>query len=168
MRPYILEHANVQELYLGEEFNKFVSISMKPNIEKLKEMFEDKAKFAIIFPKIKNLSQEQIEEFVSKRSISIEIDYKENKERIDLDEECLLLSVEIVAKGSDKEIVAGNENFVYQLDLSIDEEMKKDYLAREIVNRIQKSRKEAGVLIDDHIVVLVQVDQQSPELLESL
>ena len=135
MRPYILEHANVQELYLGEEFNKFVSVSMK---------------------------------FVSKRSISIEIDYKENKERIDLDEECLLLSVEIVAKGSDKEIVAGNENFVYQLDLSIDEEMKKDYLAREIVNRIQKSRKEAGVLIDDHIVVLVQVDQQSPELLESL
>ena len=79
-----------------------------------------------------------------------------------------MLSVEIVAKGSEKEIIAGNENFVYQLDLNIDEEMKKDYLAREIVNRIQKSRKEAGVLIDDHIVVLVQVDQQSPELLKSL
>lgn len=58
MRPYILEHANVQELHLGHEFNNFVKVSTKPNIEKLKELFENKAKFAIIFPKIKNLTQE--------------------------------------------------------------------------------------------------------------
>lgn len=76
-------------------------------------MFEDKAKFAIIFPKIKNLSQEQIEDFTNKRCITIEIDYKNNKEQIELDEECLLLCVEITAKSSEKEIIAGNENFVY-------------------------------------------------------
>lgn len=42
--------------------------------------------------------------------------------------------------------------------------MKKEYLLREIVNRIQKSRKEAGVLIEDPISLLLEIPLESKEL----
>ena len=46
MENYIKEHANVQEVTFENNFNKLAKITMKPNIEKLKEIFDDKSKFA--------------------------------------------------------------------------------------------------------------------------
>lgn len=50
-------------------------------------------------------------------------------------------------------IVAGDLDYVYFLDIKITEELKNVYYVREISNRIQKSRKEAKVAIDDQIVI---------------
>ncbi len=46
MTNYIKEHTNVNEVVFENNFNKLAKITMKPNIEKLKEIFEDKSKFA--------------------------------------------------------------------------------------------------------------------------
>lgn len=75
-----------------------------------------------------------------------------------------MVQVDLNVKNSEKEIFAGNESFVYCLNVEIDSEMRKDYLVREVVNRIQKSRKEAGVLIEDKIVVLLEMPAESKEL----
>ncbi len=60
VQEYIKEHANVFEVSFENNFERLAKVSLKPNIEKLKEMFEDKSKFATIFPLIKNLSENQI------------------------------------------------------------------------------------------------------------
>lgn len=93
---------------------------MKPNIEKLKGLFEDKSKFALIFPLIKNLNENQIAEFSKNSSLNLEFEFKGQKESVELDEECLLVQVEISNKGNAKEIVAGNNLFVYSLHTEID------------------------------------------------
>ena len=52
------------------------------------------------------------------------------------------------------------------MDKTIDEELKRGYLAREITNRIQKSRKEAGVLIEDKIAILLTIGEDQTDLLD--
>jgi isoleucyl-tRNA synthetase len=47
-------------------------------------------------------------------------------------------------------------------------DLKRSYLAREITNRIQKSRKEAGVHIEDKISIIVSVPEESQDLKDSL
>lgn len=51
----IKEHANVLEVTFEDNFSKYVNISLKPNIEKLKEGLEDKSMFGVLFPVIKKL-----------------------------------------------------------------------------------------------------------------
>jgi hypothetical protein len=79
-----------------------------------------------------------------------------------------LIQVDIAIKSDDKQIVAGGQNFVYQLDKTIDVDLKRGYLAREITNRIQKSRKEAGVLIEDRIAILLTIQQDQTDLLDCI
>ncbi len=64
------------------------------------------------------------------------MNFKGQKEIVELDEECLLVQVELSIKSNKREICAGNEDFIYQLCTEVDSEMRKDYLAREVVNRI--------------------------------
>lgn len=45
MTEFIKEHANVLEVKFEDSFSKYVNISLKPNIEKLKEALEDKSMF---------------------------------------------------------------------------------------------------------------------------
>ncbi len=55
MSEFIKEHANVLEVKFEDNFSKNVNISLKPNIEKLKEALEDKSMFGQLFPAIKKL-----------------------------------------------------------------------------------------------------------------
>lgn len=75
MTEYIKEHTNVMEIVFENNFKNLVKIAMKPNIQKLKEMFEDKAKLALIFPLIKNLSEEQLESFAVNKSLELTFEY---------------------------------------------------------------------------------------------
>lgn len=43
------------------------------------------------------------------------------------------------------------------LDLVADDNLKRMGVAREIVNRVQKLRKEAGLNIDDHVEIFYEV-----------
>ncbi len=63
MTEFIKEHANVLEVKFEDNFSKYVNISLKPNIEKLKEALEDKSMFGQLFPAIKKLGQKDIEQF---------------------------------------------------------------------------------------------------------
>jgi hypothetical protein len=47
-------------------------------------------------------------------------------------------------------------------------ELKRSYLGREITNRIQKSRKEAGVHIEDKIAIIISLPDESQDLKDSL
>lgn len=76
MTQYIKEHANVMEVEFEGNFQKLAKVSMKPNIEKLKEIFEDKGKFAMIFPMIKNLTEQQIKEFSQNKVLKIDVVFK--------------------------------------------------------------------------------------------
>lgn len=57
---------------------------------------------------------------------------------------------------------AWDENVVTMLDVEATEEMKEEGLAREIMNRVQKLRKKAGISFSDPIEVFYRVDAKGP------
>lgn len=48
-----------------------MKISLNPNIDVLKEQIEEKSKFGKLFPVIKNMSQEKIDEFLKNQKVKV-------------------------------------------------------------------------------------------------
>lgn len=83
----------------------------------LKSQIEDKSKFGKLFPLIKNMSPEKIEEFLKKQKVSVELVSGNEKESFELDEENLLIVTEITKTPEEGHLVSGEEDFVYDLDI---------------------------------------------------
>jgi len=71
-----------------------------------------------------------------------------------------LVSEEMVISSQDIEgwLVASSGNITVALDVNISEELKKEGIARELVNRIQNLRKDSGFEVTDTIDVTIQKD----------
>ena len=71
-----------------------------------------------------------------------------------------LVSEEMVITSQDIEgwLVASSGNITVALDVNISEELKKEGVARELVNRIQNMRKDSGFEVTDTIDVTIQKD----------
>ncbi|MDP1799742.1 MAG: isoleucine--tRNA ligase [Bacteroidota bacterium] len=80
-----------------------------------------------------------------------------------------LNGINIVLEGEDVEIipvdipgwkVANNGPLTVALDVNLSEELKNEGLAREVVNRIQNMRKDAGFEVTDKILVKIQQNSE--------
>ncbi|MFO8147444.1 MAG: DUF5915 domain-containing protein, partial [Gillisia sp.] len=71
-----------------------------------------------------------------------------------------LVSDYVVITSQDIEgwLVASNKNITVALDVHISEELKKEGIARELVNRIQNLRKDSGLEVTDTIDVTLLKD----------
>ena len=66
--------------------------------------------------------------------------------------------VEITSQDIEGWLVANSGNITVALDITISEELKKEGIARELVNRIQNIRKDSGFEVTDKIDVTLQKD----------
>ena len=93
--------------------------------------------------------------------------YDGGKKNILLEQEDILIKCRMNYQNKDENlIVSGDFNCVYFLDCKVTEELKQIYLAREIINRIQKTRKSAGVKIEDQIVLIINFKDKKCPLYE--
>jgi isoleucyl-tRNA synthetase len=74
--------------------------------------------------------------------------------------------VEIISEDIPGWLVANEGNLTVALDITITEDLKKEGLARELVNRIQNIRKTNGYEIVDKIQVAIQSDERIREAVE--
>jgi isoleucyl-tRNA synthetase len=63
--------------------------------------------------------------------------------------------LEVVQEASGDLVVKGEGRITVALDPSLDDELRAEGLARELVNRIQRLRKDSGLEITDRIDLLV-------------
>ena len=66
--------------------------------------------------------------------------------------------VEITSQDIEGWLVASNNGITVALDVTIDEELKNEGIARELVNRIQNLRKDSGFDVTDKIEVKILKD----------
>lgn len=66
--------------------------------------------------------------------------------------------VEISSQDIEGWLVANSGSITVALDVTITEELRKEGIARELVNRIQNLRKEAGFEVTDKIDIKLQKD----------
>ncbi|MEQ8624960.1 MAG: isoleucine--tRNA ligase [Vicingaceae bacterium] len=142
----ILSEVNVKELEYLEETAGVLVKKIKPDFKKLGPKFGKDMK--LVAAAVNQLSQEEIASLESKGSIDLPLEDR----RISLD----LDDVEITSEDIPGWLVATEGKYTVALDISLSDELRQEGVAREMVNRIQNFRKEAGFEVTDKIALKVQ------------
>jgi len=144
----IRSEVNVKEIELIDDASGLLVKQIKPNFRVLGPRFGKDIK--LIVSKINNFSAEDISKIESEGEIAVKIN--EKMVNLSLDE------VEISSQDIEGWLVASSGNLTVALDVSISPELKKEGVARELVNRIQNLRKDSGYEVTDTIDVTLQKD----------
>ena len=141
----IKHEVNIKEIQLMEDASDILIKQIKPNFKTLGPKFGKDMRF--VAAEVKNFTQEDINKIEKDKNISIEI----NGKNIILD----LSDVEITSKDIEGWLVANDGALTVALDVTITEDLHKEGVARELVNRIQNARKDAGLDVTDKIKLTV-------------
>ncbi len=144
----IKSEVNVKELQLIDDASGLLVKQIKPNFKVLGPRFGRDMK--LIANEINKFTSEDIKRIEREGEISIDL----NGEMIKLAME----EVEITSQDIEGWLVASSGNITVALDVSISDELKKEGIARELVNRIQNMRKDSGFEVTDTIEVTLQKD----------
>ena len=141
----ILNEVNVKEIEFIDPNNDILVKQVKPNFSKLGRQYGKQMKG--LSSLIQGFSQEQIKTIEFKGELTVSLDGQEITLTPD--------DVEISSKDVPGWLVASEGIVTVALDISINETLKHEGLAREMVNRIQNLRKDTGLEVTDRINVKV-------------
>lgn len=141
----IKHEVNVKELELLEDASDILVKQIKPNFKVLGPKYGKDMR--LISNVIQNFSKEEITALEKDGEISIEINGKSIK--------LGLSDVEISSRDIEGWLVANQNQITVALDVTITENLKKEGVARELVNRIQNARKDNGFEVTDRIKLTV-------------
>jgi len=153
----IKSEVNVKEVELLDDASGILVKQIKPNFKVLGPKFgKDMKKIAQAVGK---LDQADIQKIEQEGEISLEI---ENK-IITLQ----LQDVEIASQDIEGWLVASSGPLTVALDVTINDELRKEGIARELVNRIQNIRKDSGFEVTDKIDIKILKDGFVEKAVES-
>ena len=141
----IMSEVNVKEIEYLTADNTFIKKKIKPNFIALGKKLG--AKMKAVSAALSQFSQENISQFERETVYNLLID----NETVTL----YLTDVEIVSEDVPGWMVTNKGAVTVALDVTISPELLNEGNARELVNRIQKIRKESGFELTDRITVLV-------------
>lgn len=141
----IKHEVNVKEIELLDDASGILVKQIKPNFKTLGPKFGRDMKS--ISSAIQNFSQEDIIKIEKDGNLSIKIDEKS----IHLD----ITDVEVSSKDIEGWLVANANGLTVALDVTITEELRKEGIGRELVNRIQNLRKDSGLEVTDKIKLTI-------------
>lgn len=142
----IKAEVNVKEIELLDDASGVLVKQVKPNFKALGPRFGKD--MGLISKEIQNFSQEQINEVDRNGTIDVIVSGKS----ITLTSE----DVEITSQDIPGWLVANAGGLTVALDITLTDELKKEGIARELVNRIQNIRKDSGFEVTDRIKVTLK------------
>lgn len=145
IRDLILSEVNVKELEYLEADNAILVKGIKPNFKALGPKIGQNMKALSLA--ISQMDQGMIR--------NIEREGKINLNLGQMEFELLLDDVEIISQDIPGWLVASDKGLTVALDITINENLKHEGLAREFVNRLQNLRKDSGLEVTDRITVMV-------------
>jgi len=144
----IKSEVNVKEIELLDDASGILVKQIKPNFKVLGPKFGKDMK--AIATAVGQLGQEDIQKMESEGELLLELDNKS----VNLQ----LTDVEITSQDIEGWLVASSGPLTVALDITIDEALRKEGIARELVNRIQNIRKESGFEVTDKIDIKILKD----------
>ncbi len=146
----IKAEVNVKEIdFIGEDSGILVK-QIKPNFKALGPRFGKD--MGLISKEIQKFTQEQIQIIDKNGSLNLQIGEKNINLTID--------DVEITSQDIPGLLVANANGITVALDITLTEELILEGIARELVNRIQNARKDAGFDVTDKVKVVLQNQEQ--------
>ncbi|RIA08394.1 isoleucyl-tRNA synthetase [Flavobacteriaceae bacterium MAR_2010_72] len=146
----IKHEVNVKHVEVKEDASEILVKQIKPNFKVLGPRFgQDMKAIAQI---VNNFTADDIKKIEQNGVFDVEINGKSiTLERSD---------VEITSQDIEGWLVANEGALTVALDVTLTEDLKKEGIARELVNRIQNLRKDSGFELTDRIAVQFQKDEQ--------
>ena len=142
----IAAEVNVKTVDLLDDTASILVKEVKPNFKTLGPRFgKDMKKVA---QAIQVLDANQVQSLEQKGSLMLEID----------DKSCNLELTDVVISSKDVAgwLVASEQGVTVALDVQMNEELRLEGMARELVNRLQNMRKDKGLAVTDTIEVTLQ------------
>ncbi len=146
VKPLILSEVNVKEVEFIMDTKGLITKKIKPNFKVLgkkygKQMKEISAAFS-------NFTQDDILEIESSDKYMINLPTG--------DVEIFPQDVEITSEDMPGWLVSTEGKLTVALDITITEELRREGVARELVNRVQNLRKDSGFEVTDKIDILIE------------
>jgi isoleucyl-tRNA synthetase len=141
----IKNEVNIKEIQILDDATAVLIKQIKPNFKTLGPKFGKDMRF--IAAEVQKFTQEDINKIEKDKNILLDIDGK----NITLE----LSDVEISSKDIEGWLVANEGSLTVALDVTITEDLRKEGVARELVNRIQNARKDNGLEVTDKIKLTV-------------
>ena len=141
----IKSEINVKELELLDDASAVLVKEIKPNFKTLGPRFGKEMQ--LVTKAIKNLTDTQIKTIEEQGKLDIIINEKNSTlERSD---------IEITTKDIEGWLIATGNGMTVALDITLNQSLIDEGISRELVNRIQNLRKDAGLEVTDKIAVQV-------------
>ncbi|MEM5563608.1 isoleucine--tRNA ligase [Psychroserpens sp. AS72] len=153
----IKSEVNVKAVEVLEDASDILVKQIKPNFKVLGPRFGQDMK--AVAQAINGFTADDIKKIEQNGVLDVEI----NGKSITLE----LSDVEITSKDIEGWLVASSGALTVALDVTLTEELKKEGIARELVNRIQNLRKDSGFELTDRISVQFQKDAQIEDAIET-
>jgi len=150
MKDVILEEVNIKELVILENDSSIVNKTAKANFKTIGPKYGKLVKR--IASEISKLDKEQISNLEKTNSVSINIE----------GENIILLSedIEIISSEIEGWVVESEAGITVAIDSELSENLIAEGFAREVVNRIQNMRKDAGFEVMDRIIISYKTDKK--------
>jgi isoleucyl-tRNA synthetase len=145
----IMHEVNVKEIDLLEDASDILVKQIKPNFKVLGPRFGKDMK--LIANAISGFSSDDIKKIEQNGVFDVEINGKNITLRLE--------DVEITSQDIEGWLVANEGSITVALDVTITDDLRKEGIARELVNRIQNLRKDSGFEVTDRIDVMLQKDE---------
>jgi len=152
----IMNEVNIKEIEYVDNTSGIIVKKAKPNFRKLGQQYGPRMKQLSVL--IMNMDQETINDFEMKGEIELQLD----GQPISLKEDDLLIQSEDIPGW----LVATEGGITVALDINITEDLEKEGIARDIVNRVQNLRKDMGLEVQDKIKV--QVENNDETVIDSI
>ncbi|AUS04744.1 isoleucine--tRNA ligase [Pseudotamlana carrageenivorans] len=153
----IKHEVNVKEIELLEDASDILVKQIKPNFKVLGPRFGKDMK--AIAGAVINFTPEDINKIEQNGSLEVDINGKNiTLERSD---------VEITSQDIEGWLVANEGALTVALDVTISDDLRKEGIARELINRIQNLRKDSGFEVTDNIAVKLLKDEQIVKAVEA-
>ena len=149
VEPLILSEVNVKSIEYVDNTAGVIVKKAKPNFRKLGQQFGSKMKD--VSKAVASLGQDDISTFEKNGGIEISIP----GEKIILQGDDLLVQSEDIPGWT----VATENGITVALDIHISDELLKEGIARDLVNRVQNLRKEMGLDVQDKIKITVEENE---------
>ena len=157
VQDIILNEVNVKELKFADAGSNILVKKVKPDFKKLGPRYGKVMK--ALATAIQAMTQEEIATFERDGSFTFPIDGNA----------CTVLTddVEIISEDIPGWLVANEGRLTIALDITVTDELRREGLARELVNRLQNLRKSSGLEITDHIRVTLAPAEEMEGVLET-
>ena len=150
LESYILDEVNVQSVELSSDESKYdVAYTCSADWPSLgKKLRKDAPKVRQHLP---NLTTQEVKDFAETGQITVA--------GIPLEREDLIIKKDVASSNDENATIATNtdDDVLTILDLHKDEGLQMDGVAREIINRVQRLRKKAGLKTTDDVSMKYKV-----------